>query len=105
MFINYIRINFHICIDLKRLSNNNEPSSPDKSGSINLSGCGIIPKIFLLLFNIPAILFDEPLGLEFLFILPFLSQYLKATKLLVRDNNLRIIIMKSDQNIVNNILL
>jgi hypothetical protein len=41
-----------------------------------------MPKIFFLLFKIPAILLTEPLGLEFSFILPFSSQYLKAIKFL-----------------------
>jgi len=59
-----------------------DPSIPDKSGSINLSGWGIIPKIFFSLFNKPAILFEEPFGLESVFILPFSSQYLSAIKLL-----------------------
>ena len=34
--------------DFNKLLNNKEPSSPDNIGSINLSGCGIIPKIFFL---------------------------------------------------------
>ena len=39
-----------------------------------------MPKIFLLSFSIPAILFDDPFGLLFLLTSPFLLQYLKAIK-------------------------
>ena len=55
-----------------------EPSVPDKSGSITLSGWGIIPKIFFFELSIPAILLDEPLGLKISLISPFSPQYLKA---------------------------
>ena len=64
------------------LSNIIEPSSPDKIGSITLSGCGIIPKIFFSLFSIAAILLEDPLGLFSTFALPSSSLYLKAIKLL-----------------------
>ena len=57
-----------------------DPSSPDKYGSINLSGCGIMPRTFLFSLSIPAILFDEPLGLDASSISPLELQYLKAIK-------------------------
>ena len=41
-----------------------------------------MPKIFFLVFRIPAMLFDEPFGFEFFSIFPFLLQYLNAIKLL-----------------------
>ena len=51
----------------------------DKRGSINLSGCGIIPKTFLVLFVIPAMFSVAPVGLESALTSPAASQYLKRT--------------------------
>ena len=51
-----------------------EPSSPDKIGSTNLSGCGIIPKMFFSLLKTPAMFLLDPFGLNFSFVSPFSSQ-------------------------------
>mgnify|MGYP003330266894 CR=1 FL=1 len=67
-------------LKMKRFSKKYDPSLLDKQLSITRSGWGIIPKIFLLSFNIPAIFFNDPFGLESWFIDPFSSQYLKGIK-------------------------
>ena len=51
-------------------SKNFLPSWFSKKSENALSGCGIIPKTFLPLLHIPAILFIEPLGLASSFISP-----------------------------------
>jgi hypothetical protein len=59
---------------LIKLLKKREPSSPDREGSIILSGWGIIPKTFFSLLNIPAIFLIDPLGLNCSSVLPSLSQ-------------------------------
>ena len=56
---------FHYCKFPKRFSKNKEPSSPERYLSIILSGWGIIPNIFFLELNIPAIFSIAPLGFDF----------------------------------------
>ena len=76
------------------LLNSNEPSSPDSIGSIDLSGWGIIPNIFLFSLITPAILFKDPFGFALSSILPSLLQYLNTIKLLSSSFFIRSLLAK-----------
>ena len=75
-YLNFICKNVFVKIKNKenKFSKKSDPSSPERKGSIILSGWGIIPKIFLSLLNIPAIFFKAPFGLFFSSSFPLWSQ-------------------------------